>query len=117
MSSSRPALDVRVEAKKKKNATFLKDCDANHMTIVPQSCDATAGAKLEVMKAGYFLSLTFLFIYSFIYHTIKGKVEGLCYCNGCQELFCFLIKANRCVNMGSRRQGEQDEQVAPSHRE
>lgn len=62
MSSSRPALDVRVEAKKKRS-NFLKDCDANHMTIVPQSCDATAGAKLEVMLAGYFLSLTFLFIY------------------------------------------------------
>lgn len=77
MTSSRPALDVLVEAKKKK-CYFLKDCDGNHMTIVPQSCDDTAGARLEVMITKCFLSLTFFYL--FIYFTIRVKLKAiLCY--------------------------------------
>lgn len=59
----------------KQNGKFLKDCDGNHMTIIPQSCDATAGSRLEVMLTDDVLSLTF-FVVVFFFSDNEVKVEG-----------------------------------------
>lgn len=50
-----------IKQKKRQVFFFLKDCDGNHMTIIPQSCDATAGSRLEVVLTECVLSLTIFF--------------------------------------------------------